>query len=204
MEGNRANGLMTYRLGEKPTTRKISLSLIPLWFAGFVTRSHPSPRRETAREPPSHQEQAHSNEDQHDGQYRLEGFAGNVRREPAPDQDAGNAAEEQGPCQAEVHVALRQVGYAHHKREEHGVGDVCADDDGRRYGVEKEQQDDHDASRADGGEPDQVATECTEQDGEDPALRAHAALSVPHPRPGGSGPLGHEILAEDQGSPYHN
>ena len=59
--------------------------------------------------------------------------------------------------QAEVHVALRHVGYANHEREHHGVCDVRADYNGRRYGIEEQQYDGHNAPRADGGEPDQVA-----------------------------------------------
>ena len=63
-------------------------------FQGHLPQARHKPKDlETAREPPSHQEQAHPDEDQHDGQYRLEGFAWDVGREPASDQDAGDTAE---------------------------------------------------------------------------------------------------------------
>src|SRR5215210_936954 len=82
-------------------------------------------------------EQARTYEDQHDGQQQLEWLAGDPGRKPAPDEDAGDAAQQQGPGQGEVHVALRHVGYANDERENNRMCDIRADYNGRRYGIEK-------------------------------------------------------------------
>src|SRR5215211_8570944 len=82
--------------------------------------------------------------------------------------------------------------------------DVRADYDGRCYGVEEEQDDRHHAPRADRGEPYQIAAEGPEQNGVSPALTAHPGLAIPPAGPRAHVPLGHEVVAVDQGGPYQN
>jgi hypothetical protein len=149
-------------------------------------------------------EQARTYEDQHDGQQQLERLAGDPGRKPAPDKDAGDAAQQQGPGQGEVHVALRHVGYANDEREDHCVCNVSADYNGRCYGIEKEQYDGHHAPRADRSKPDQVAPEGPKKDGVSPAPSAHPASAIPPTGLRALVPLWHEVVAVDQGNPYQN
>jgi hypothetical protein len=86
-------------------------------------------------EPLLGEEQARADEDQHDGEYHLERPAWQPRGYPAPDEDAGDAAEEERPCQSEVHVALGHVGESHDQREHRGVSDVRPDYDRWGYRV---------------------------------------------------------------------
>src|SRR5688500_17370706 len=150
------------------------------------------------------EKQARTHEDQHDGQYQFERLAGDPGRQPAPDKDTGDAAQQQGPCQAEVHVALRHVGYADDEREHHRMRDIRADYNGRRYGIEQEQYDGHHAPRADGGEPDKVAAHGPEKNGVSPTTSAHPALASPLTRLRPLPPLWHKVVAVDQGHPYQN
>ena len=62
-------------------------------------------------------EQADADEDQHDGEYRLERLARQPRGDAAADEDAGYAAQKERPGEPEVHVALGHVGEAHDERE---------------------------------------------------------------------------------------
>src|SRR3712207_8834378 len=78
----------------------------------------------------------------------LERLARQPGGDPAPDEDAGDAAQEQRPDEGEVHVALRHVGEAHDQRENGGEGDVRPDDDGRGYRVEEQEYDRHNAPRS--------------------------------------------------------
>src|SRR5215203_2890600 len=125
----------------------------------YATAARPEVCKRAPRIALACEKQARTHEDKHDGQYQFERLAGDPGRHPAPDEDAGDAAQEKGPGQGEVHVALRHVGYANDEREDHRVRDVRADYYGRCHGVEKEQDDGHHAPRADGSEPDQVAAE---------------------------------------------
>src|SRR5215212_11702724 len=150
------------------------------------------------------EKQARTYEDQHDSQYQLERLAGDPGRHPAPDKDTGDAAQQQGPGQGEVHVALRHVGYSNDEREDHRVCNVSADYNGRCYGIEKEQYNGHHAPRADRGEPDQVAAKSPEKDGISPAPTAHPALAIPPAGLRALVPLWHEVVAVDQGHPYQN
>src|SRR5215208_6210281 len=150
------------------------------------------------------EKQARTYEDQHDSQYQLKRLAGDPGRHPAPDKDTRDAAQQQGPGQGEVHVALRHVSYANDEREDHRVCDICADYNGRCYGIEKEQYDGHHAPRSDGGEPDQVTAQGPEKDGIGPAPTAHPTLAVPYAGLRALVPLWHEVVAVDQGHPYQN
>src|ERR671912_1343075 len=82
--------------------------------------------------------------------------------------------------------------------------DICADYNGRCYGIEKEQDNSHHAPRADGGEPDQVTAHGPEKNGVSPAPSAHPALASPLTRLRALAPLWHEVVAVDQGHPYQN
>src|SRR5215212_7090263 len=111
-----------------------------------------------------------ADEDQHGGEDDSEWLTGYARGESAPDQDAGDASDEQRCCQPQVHVALRSVGDAGNEREDGGVDDVRAYHDCRRQRVEQEQYDRHDAPRAYGSETYEVSTGSTKEDGVDLAL----------------------------------
>src|SRR5829696_5320969 len=150
------------------------------------------------------EKQARTYEDKHDGQYQFERLARDPGRHPAPDKDTGDAAQQQGPGQCEVHVALRHVGYANDEREDHRVCNVSADYNGRRYGIEKEQNDGHHAPRADRGEPDQVTAKGPEKNSVSPAPSAHPALAFPLTRLRPLPPLWHKVVAVDQGRTYEN
>ena len=105
------------------------------------------------------EEQADADEDEHDSEDRLEGLAGEPGGDAAADKDAGDAAEEQGAREAEVHVALGHMGEADDQGENRGVGDIRADDDSRGQRVEEEQDHGHHAAGPYGGKADEVAAQ---------------------------------------------
>src|SRR5918994_5191213 len=110
-----------------------------------------------------------TDKDQHASKYHLQRLTGQPGGDPAPDEDAGDTAEEQRANQGEVYVALRHVGEANDQREHGGVGDVRPDYHGWGYRVEEEEYDRHDAPRAYRGEAHEVAAHSTEDDRVGPA-----------------------------------
>src|SRR5918911_2161499 len=119
------------------------------------------------------QQQAGTNEEEHDGEYDRQRASRQPRCHPASDEDARNAAPKERTRQSKVHVAVKYVCEAGDEREDPGVGDVGTHNYRRGERVEQEEYHRHHAPASYGGETHEIASGCPEEDGEEATLQAH-------------------------------